>query len=127
MPPQQTKLTSEPGRDAAGLGIGIALVTDITGDAMAEARPDSSIAAARDGSSGQEPAGPPVASTPSVPSLLKGCWRAFRRWRQRKRSRVNLHDLSERELMDIGLTSSEIDYIEAGRAFERLRDRIPYL
>jgi len=38
-----------------------------------------------------------------------------------------LHDLSDRELRDIGLTSSDIDYIVAGRAIERLRDGRTYL
>jgi uncharacterized protein YjiS (DUF1127 family) len=38
-----------------------------------------------------------------------------------------LHELSDRELMDIGLTSGEIDYIVAGRAIERLRDGMTYL
>jgi len=38
-----------------------------------------------------------------------------------------LHDLSERELMDIGLTPSDIDCIVAGRAIERLRDGTMYL
>jgi uncharacterized protein YjiS (DUF1127 family) len=74
-----------------------------------------------------EAAGPPVASTPRVLSLLGGYWRAFRNWRQRERSRVSLHDLSERELRDIGLTSSDLDYIVTGRAIERLRDGRTYL
>jgi uncharacterized protein YjiS (DUF1127 family) len=74
-----------------------------------------------------EAAGPPVASTWSVLSLLGGCWRAFRKWRQGERLRVSLHDLSDRELRDIGLTSSDIDYIVAGRAIERLRDGRTYL
>ena len=73
-----------------------------------------------------EAAGPPVASTWSVLSLLGGYWRAFRNWRQRQRSQVSLHDLSERELRDIGLTSSDIDTIVAGRAIERLRDGRTY-
>jgi uncharacterized protein YjiS (DUF1127 family) len=38
-----------------------------------------------------------------------------------------LHDLSDRELRDIGLTSGDIDYIVAGRAIERLRDGRTYL
>lgn len=101
MPPQQTKLT--------------------------EACPDASIAALRDAFSEKEAAGPPVASTWSVLSLLRGCWCAFRNWRQRERLRISLHDLSERELMDIGLTSSDIDYIVALRAIERLRDGRTYL
>ena len=101
MPPQQTNLASEAGRDAAGLrldlDLAIAMVKDTT-------------------------AGPPVASTRSVRGLLQGYWRAFRRWRQRERLRVSLHDLSDRELMDIGLSPGDIDCIVAGRALERLRN-----
>ena len=74
-----------------------------------------------------EAAGPPVASTWSVLSMLQGCWRAFRKRRQRERLRVSLHDLSDRELRDIGLTSSDINTIVAGRAIERLRDGRTYL
>ena len=127
MPPQQTKLTSETGRDAAGLCLAIDLEKDATGDALAEARPDASIAALRDAFSEKEAAGPPVASTRSVLSLLQGYWRAFRKRRQRERLRVNLHDLSDRELMDIGLTRSDIGYVVADRAIERLRDGTTYL
>ena len=71
-------------------------------------------------------AGPPIASTWRVLRFLQAYWRAFRNWRQRQRSRGSLHDLSERELRDIGLTASDIDYIEAGRALERLRDGRTY-
>ncbi len=109
MPPQQTKLTPESGRDAAGR------------------RPDLAIAALRDVCPENEAAGPPVASTWSLPGLLRGYWRAFRKWRRRERLRLSLHDLSDRELMDIGLTSSEIDCIDAGRAIERLRDGMMHL
>jgi uncharacterized protein YjiS (DUF1127 family) len=35
-----------------------------------------------------------------------------------------LHDLSDRELMDIGVTRGEIDYIARHRAIDTLRDRI---
>lgn len=95
MPPQQTKLTPETGRDAAGRGpdLAIALEKDATG----------------------------------VLSLLAGYWLAFRKWRQRERLRLSLHDLSDRELMDIGLTSSEIDHIDASRAIERLKDSMRHL
>jgi uncharacterized protein YjiS (DUF1127 family) len=55
-----------------------------------------------------------------VLSLLRRYQRAFQDWRPR--SQVTLHDLSERELMDIGLTRSEIDSIAPERAIERLRD-----
>jgi uncharacterized protein YjiS (DUF1127 family) len=129
MPPQQTNLTSETGRDAAGLrlDLAIALVKDATGDALAAARPDASIAALRDAFSEKEAAGLPAASTRSVLSLLQGYWRAFQDRRQRERLRVSLHDLSDRELMDIGLTPGDIDYIVAHRAIERLRDGTTYL
>jgi uncharacterized protein YjiS (DUF1127 family) len=81
----------------------------------------------KDAFSEQEAAGPPVASTWSVLSLLQGYWRAFQDRRQRERLRVSLHDLSDRELMDIGLTPGDIDYIVAHRAVERLRDGTTYL
>jgi hypothetical protein len=102
MSPQQTNLTSETGRDASGLrlDLAIALVKDASGNALAEACPDASIAALRDAFLEKEAAGPPVASTRSVLSLLQGYWRAFRKRRQRERLLVSLHDLSDRELMD---------------------------
>ena len=53
-------------------------------------------------------------------SLLRQYWWTFReRW---PRARVTLQDLSDRELMDIGLTRGEIDAIAPERAIERLRD-----
>jgi uncharacterized protein YjiS (DUF1127 family) len=129
MPPQQTNLTSETGRDAAGLGLdlSIALVKDAMGEALAAARRDASIAAPRDALSEKDAAGPPAASTRSVLSLLKGFWRASQERRQRQRLRTSLHDLSDRELMDIGVTRAEIDCIAAHRAIERLRDGTAHL
>jgi uncharacterized protein YjiS (DUF1127 family) len=124
MPPQQTNVTSGTVRDAAGLrlDLAIALVKDATGDTLAAARPDATIAALRDAFSEKEAAGPPAASKRSILSLLKRCWRAFQETRQREGLRVSLHDLSDRELMDIGLTAGDIDYVVAHRAIERLRD-----
>ncbi|MBR0957341.1 DUF1127 domain-containing protein [Bradyrhizobium japonicum] len=55
-------------------------------------------------------------------SLLGRYWRAFHGWR--RQSRVTLHDLSDRELMDIGLTRGEIDHLTPERALDRLRDRV---
>lgn len=57
----------------------------------------------------------------TVLSLLRRYWRSFQDWRPR--ARVTLHDLSDRELMDIGLTRGEIDCIAPERAIERFRDR----
>jgi uncharacterized protein YjiS (DUF1127 family) len=124
MPPQQTNLTSETGRDAEGLGLdlSVALVKDAMGDALAAARPDASIVALRDALSEKDAAGPPAIPTQSVLSLLKGYWRAFQERRQRRRLRASLHDLSDRQLTDIGVTRGEIDCIAAHRAIDRLRD-----
>jgi uncharacterized protein YjiS (DUF1127 family) len=129
MPPQPMNLTSETGRDAAGLGLdlSIASVKDAMGDALAAARPDAAIAARRDALSEKDAAGPPAASTRSLLSLLRGCWRAFQERRQQQRLRMSLHHLSDRELMDIGVTRAEIDYISAHRAIDRLRDGTTHL
>ncbi|MDA9533701.1 DUF1127 domain-containing protein [Bradyrhizobium sp. CCBAU 25338] len=53
-------------------------------------------------------------------SVLRQYWRAFQE--RRPHSRVSLHDLSDRDLVDIGLTRGEIDWIAPERALERLRD-----
>jgi uncharacterized protein YjiS (DUF1127 family) len=100
MPPQQTNLTSETGRDAT---------------------------AALDGAlSEKDAARPQATSARNVLSLLKRYWRAFQEQCQRQRLRAALRDLNERELMDIGVTSAEIDFIAAHRAFNKLRDGTTY-
>ena len=60
----------------------------------------------------------------TIPGLLKRYWRALQKWRQRLNSRTTLHDLSDRELKDIGVTREEIDHIAPHRAIDALRDRI---
>ena len=128
MPPQQN-LTSETGRDAAGLGLdlSIALVKEAVDDTLAAARPNASIAVPHDASSEKDADGPTAASTRSVLSLLERYWRAFQERRQRQSLRATLHDLSDRELMDIGVTRGEIDYIARHRAIDTLRDSTTYL
>jgi uncharacterized protein YjiS (DUF1127 family) len=128
MPTRQTNLTSETGRDAAVIGLdrSIALVKEVMNDTLAAARPHASIAA-RDGALSEQAAGPTAASTPSASSLLERYWRAFQEWRRRESLRANLHDLSDRELMDIGVTRGEIDYIARHRAIDRLRDSTTHL
>lgn len=129
MPTQQTNLTSEAERDAAvlGLDLSITLVKDAMDDALAATRPNASIAALDDALSEKDAARPTAASTRSVLSLLKRYWRAFQERRQRQSLRATLHDLSDRELMDIGVTRGEIDYIAAHRAIDTLRDSTTYL
>lgn len=107
MPPQPTNLAS--------------------GDALAATRPDASTAALKGAFSEEQAAGPSTASMRSVLRLLKEYWRAFRERSQRNKSRVSLHDLSDRTLTDIGLAPGNIDYIVAQRAFERLKDGTAYL
>ncbi|PSO22553.1 DUF1127 domain-containing protein [Bradyrhizobium sp. MOS002] len=63
-----------------------------------------------------------LASTRSIPGLLSRYWRALQDWRWRQGPQIALQDLSDRELMDIGLTRGEVDYISPERAIERLRD-----
>ena len=118
MPPHQTNFTPETGREAAGLDLAIASVNVAPRNASAGMRPDPSIAAQRDASSEKESAGPPVTPPRNVLSVLLGYWRALRKQRQVE----SLNNLSDRELADIGLTRSDVDYLFAHRAIDRLRD-----
>jgi uncharacterized protein YjiS (DUF1127 family) len=128
MPPQETNLTSGTGRNAAGLRLDLAVasVKGTTGDASAEARPEASIPTLRDAFPEKEPAGRLAASVRSILSSLGSYLRVFQERRKRERLRVSLHHLTERQLMDIGLTRSDIDHIVAHRAIERLRDGHTY-
>jgi uncharacterized protein YjiS (DUF1127 family) len=121
MPPEQTNLPSEP--DAAGLGLdrSIALVKDAVSGALAAARPNAAMPVLGNALSERD-AGPTAALMQSVLSLLKRYWGAFQERRQRERLRTSLNDLSERELMDIGIAPGEIEYIVAHRAIDRLRE-----
>ena len=56
----------------------------------------------------------PVTARRQVYSPLETYWNAFQEWRKRQRL-ANLCDLSDRELMDIGITRSEIDYLDSHR------------
>jgi uncharacterized protein YjiS (DUF1127 family) len=129
MPTQQTSLTSETERDAAvlGLDLSIALVKEAMDDTLAAARPNASIATPDDALSEKDAAGLTAASTRSVLGLLKRYWRAFQERRRRQSLRATLHDLSDRELMDIGVTRGEIDYIAPHRAIDTLRDSTTHL
>ena len=129
MPAQQTNLTSETGLDSAGVGFdfSIALVKEAVDDVLATTRPTATIATLDGALSEKDAADPPATSARSVLSLLKRYWRAFQERYQRQRLRATLHDLSDRELVDIGVTRAEIDSIAAYRAFDKLRDGTTYL
>jgi uncharacterized protein YjiS (DUF1127 family) len=56
-----------------------------------------------------------AASTRRVSSFFKTYWGAFQERRKRQGLRTTLCDLSDRELMDIGTTRGEIDYVSSNR------------
>jgi uncharacterized protein YjiS (DUF1127 family) len=129
MPTQPTNLTSDAGPEAAGLpfDVSIAFVEEAMDNVLATARPNVTIAAL-DGALQEKEGGPPAPPAQSVLSLLKGYWRwSFQEWYRRRRLRATLQNLSDRELMDIGVTRAEIDYIAAYRAFDELRNGTTYL
>jgi uncharacterized protein YjiS (DUF1127 family) len=129
MPPQQTNLASGSGRDAAvpGLDLSIILVKEAMDDTLTAAHPHTSIAAPDDALSKKHAAGLTAATMRSVLGFFERVWRAFQVQRHRESLRATLHHLSDRELMDIGVTRAEIDYIAAHRAIDRLRDGTTHL
>ncbi|HEV2155480.1 DUF1127 domain-containing protein [Bradyrhizobium sp.] len=46
---------------------------------------------------------------------LANCYAALREWRERRRLRARLSELSDMALHDIGISRGEIDYIAANR------------
>ena len=59
--------------------------------------------------------GQTAVSTRRLSSFFKRYWGAFQERRKRQRLRATLCDLSDRELIDIGITRSEIDYLASHR------------
>jgi uncharacterized protein YjiS (DUF1127 family) len=123
MPPQQTNISSAIEGDSARRGLNLSIVSAKSAvDQALAARLKASAAALDNALSEMDAAGP---TAPSVLGLLKRFWRAFRQGRQSPR--LTLQDLSDRELMDIGLTRGEIDYLTPERAIDTLRDNARYL
>ena len=58
-------------------------------------------------------------STRDVFSLFRRYWGAFQERRKRQRERAELYRLSDWELMDIGMTRGEIEYVVSNRSFDR--------
>lgn len=50
-----------------------------------------------------------------VLSVFKGFWGAVQEWRKWERLRADLGSLSDQELMDIGISRGEIDYVASNR------------
>jgi uncharacterized protein YjiS (DUF1127 family) len=67
--------------------------------------------------------GQTAASTRRVFSFFKRCWVAFqerrKERRKRQRERAELYRLNDWELMDIGMTRGEIEYVVSNRSFDR--------
>ena len=53
-----------------------------------------------------------------VYSPLEIYWDAFQEWRKRDRLRTHLCRLTDRELIDIGITRGEIDYVASNRSID---------
>src|SRR6266567_7443400 len=56
--------------------------------------------------------------TQPVSNFLESCWGAFQQWRKRDRLRTELYGLNDRELMDIGTTRGEIDYVASHQGID---------
>jgi uncharacterized protein YjiS (DUF1127 family) len=54
-------------------------------------------------------------STRRVASFIWKYWGAFQQHRERQKLRATMSGLSDRELMDIGTSRSEIDYVASHR------------
>ena len=62
--------------------------------------------------------GQTAVSTRRVFSFFWRYWDAFQERRKHQRLRATLCDLSDRELIDIGTTRGEIDYVASNRSFD---------
>lgn len=126
MPPHLTNISPGIEGDAARRRVNLSIVhaKDAIDQALA-ARLKASAAALDDALSEKDAAGPPAASPRSVLGLLREYWRAFQE--RRHSPQLTLQDLSDRELMDIGLTRGEVDYLTPQRAIEKLRDSANHL
>ena len=61
----------------------------------------------------------PATTNRQVYSPLEAYWNAFQEWRKRERRRTELYRLTDSELMDIGITRSEIDYVASNHPISR--------
>jgi len=60
-------------------------------------------------------------STRHVASFIWKYWNAFQERRESQNLRTTLSNLSDRELIDIGTTRGEIDYVATHRAIDPIR------
>lgn len=123
MPPQLTNIS--PGIAARrSPRLSIVSAKSAVDEALA-ARLKASAVALDNALSDKDVAGPAAASTRGIFGLVKQIWRSFQQRRQNPR--FSLQDLSDRELMDIGLTRGEVDRLTPQRSIDNLRDSTRYL
>ncbi|MGY3453253.1 DUF1127 domain-containing protein [Bradyrhizobium sp. USDA 4353] len=120
MPPQ-THLTAEIAHNAATRDRHLTLVKTAAHSAPATPRPGASANGLRDALSEKNAAGPPGLAAPWLFRRIARFWHAFQDSRRRRRMRVHLRDLSEAQLIDIGLSQGDLDHLAAHRTLERLR------
>lgn len=108
MPDQQTNVASETGRDEL-------IAYDLPAPRQDDVRPRLILA------------GLGRLTRELALSFLRRHWRAFQERRQRQRLRAALHHLSDRELMDMGITRDEIGYVASHRAIDTLGGSTTYL
>jgi uncharacterized protein YjiS (DUF1127 family) len=58
----------------------------------------------------------PATTKRQVYSPLEAYWKAFQEWRKRRRLQTELYRLTDSELMDIGITRGEIDYVASNHS-----------
>ena len=61
--------------------------------------------------------------TPHAPAFLKRCRTTFQEWRKRARLRAALYALPDRDLSDIGVSWSEIEYLALNGTDRRVDPR----
>jgi uncharacterized protein YjiS (DUF1127 family) len=65
----------------------------------------------------------PAELTPRASAFLKRCWTALQEQRKRARLRAALYALPDRDLRDIGVSWSEIEYLALNGTDERVDPR----
>ena len=121
MQPQHHNLESQTGTVAAGLDQSAASMAFAADNVLAAASEGAAIAARAAAAAENKVAASPAAATQSILTILKQYWRRLQKRRQRQRLSIALHELSERELTDIGVTRAEIETITAHRTLDRLK------
>jgi uncharacterized protein YjiS (DUF1127 family) len=124
--PTDSERLSDTGPAAARLGGNVRLAVDGADAPLVPADPMEIPAALAVARRDDAVAGRFGAWTGRVRIRLGRSWRALRKQVQRYRLRIDLSSMSDRELMDIGVSRGEIDCIAARRTVDRLRDGTKY-